>query len=493
MRWARARTLVGVALALVIVGPLAWMWWDSRLPSTYSVMDIGTLDYGGGPRSAGGHHSAAPAQQGGTSVVDLDTKTKRKPDVVVSVTARQGEVTLASGRVVDGYSFNNTSPGPLIEATVGDLIEVRLTNESVKDGVALHWHGVDVPNAQDGVAGVTQDSVGVGEKYTYRWIAPDAGTYWYHSHQMSNEQVIGGLLGGIVIRPEVPETDVQDVVGLSHLYDSKPTINGLPGAQDVSARPGQRVRVRLVNTDNGSQVAWTNAPFLLRAVDGFDVNAPTRVSGRSVGIPAGGRVDLEMQVPVDGSALRVQLLGGIGMVIGPPDSSAQEPREPAKELDLLDYGSAAPIGFDVSKFDRDFRYDIGRRPGFLNGRPGLWWTVNGRIYKEMPMMVVREGDVARMRISNNSGKVHPVHLHGHHVVVLSRNGVKATGSPWWVDSLDVKDGDTYEVAFLADNPGIWMDHCHNLKHAGQGLVTHVMYDGVSTPYRLGKGSGNTPE
>ena len=72
-----------------------------------------------------------------------------------------------------------------------------------------------------------------------------------------------------------------------------------------------------------------------------------------------------------------------------------------------------------------------------------------------------------MTISNDSGDVHPMHLHGHHAVVLSRNGVPSTGSPWWVDSLNVADGDTYEIAFVADNPGIWMDHCHNLEHAAR--------------------------
>ena len=109
------------------------------------------------------------------------------------------------------------------------------------------------------------------------------------------------------------------------------------------------------------------------------------------------------------------------------------------------------------------------------------------------MFVVREGDVVVMRISNHSGEVHPMHLHGHHAVVLSRDGEKATGSPWWFDSLDVQDGETYEIAFVADNPGIWMDHCHNLKHAAQGLVAHLMYSGVTKPYRVGGDSGNEPE
>jgi FtsP/CotA-like multicopper oxidase with cupredoxin domain len=86
-----------------------------------------------------------------------------------------------------------------------------------------------------------------------------------------------------------------------------------------------------------------------------------------------------------------------------------------------------------------------------------------------------------------------MHLHGHHAVVLSRNGVVATGAPWWFDSLDVEDGATYEIAFRADNPGIWVDHCHNLQHAVDGLLAHLVYTGVSTPYRVGGPAGNEPE
>ena len=86
-----------------------------------------------------------------------------------------------------------------------------------------------------------------------------------------------------------------------------------------------------------------------------------------------------------------------------------------------------------------------------------------------------------------------MHLHGHTAVVLSRNGVAATGSPWWVDSLNVLDKESYEIAFLADNPGIWMDHCHNLEHAADGMVAHLMYEGVDTPFRIGGDLKNSPE
>lgn len=132
-------------------------------------------------------------------------------------------------------------------------------------------------------------------------------------------------------------------------------------------------------------------------------------------------------------------------------------------------------------------------PGFLNGMPGWWWTINGRMGRHVPMFMVDDGDTVRMTVTNSSGEVHPMHLHRHHVLVLSRDGVAASGSPRWVDSLNVGNGETYEVAFVADNPGIWMDHCHNLPHAREGLMTHLAYEGVGTPFLLGHDSGNEPE
>ena len=103
------------------------------------------------------------------------------------------------------------------------------------------------------------------------------------------------------------------------------------------------------------------------------------------------------------------------------------------------------------------------------------------------------GDVVRMHIENASGELHPMHLHGHHAVVLARDGVPATGSPWWTDSIDVQDGHSVDIAFVADNPGLWMDHCHNLAHPGEGLIAHLMYEGVTTPYRVGGDPHNDPE
>jgi FtsP/CotA-like multicopper oxidase with cupredoxin domain len=493
----RLSAVVAVLATMAIVVPLAWMWWDSRMPGRYSVMDMGVVDHGGGTTTSS--HADHGAGHGATSVVDLRGDTTGGPDVSVDLVAEAGTVTLASGREVDGFMLNGSSPGPLIEATQGDLVEVRFRNESVPDGATLHWHGVDVPNGEDGVAGVTQDAVPPGEEFVYRFVAEDAGTYWYHSHQVSHEQVIGGLLGPLVVNPRGGVEQDVEAVALTHTYGGTRTINGLEGAVPVAAAPGEAVRLRLVNTDNALAEVWADVPYTVLAIDGVDLNAPTPVEAEALTLTAGARADLQITVPESGAA-RVQVGGASALVVGQglggrtaADGVPAKPAQPEDDLDLLAYGEPADLPFDVSDPDRRFDYRIGRRPGFIDGRPGMWWTINGKLFPDVPMYMVSEGDVAVFRIDNDSGESHPMHLHGHHAVVLSRNGEPATGSPWWVDSLEVAHGDEYEIAFLADNPGVWMDHCHNLPHAEEGLIAHLMYDGVTTPYEVGSDTDNTPE
>jgi len=477
----RTRTLLALAAALVVLAPLGWFWRASLLPDTYSVLDMGQVDEGRpGPGPAHQHHGA-PAVG-----VDQLVADSGPADVAVTLVARAARLPFGSG--FDGYTLNGGSPGPVLRAEVGQLVEVRLVNESVPAGITLHWHGVDVPNSADGVAGVTQDAVPVGGEYTYRFRARQAGTFWYHSHQVAHEQVARGLFGALVITPAGGVG--RDEVAAVHLYGGARTINGQPGDLRLDAQPGERVRVRVINTDNGPMPIWGGgAAYRLLAVDGMDLHEPGPVDGAALELTAGARADLEIVVPAAGA--RIEMAGAVAAVLGPAGVAPGPTRRPAQDLDLLGYGTPAALPFDPAAATRRFEYAIGRWPGFLDGLPGMWWTVNGRMYPDVPMFMVSEGDIVTMRISNDSGEVHPMHLHGHHAVVLARNGVPATGSPWWVDSLNVRDGESYDVAFRADNPGLWMDHCHQLKHAAEGLTAHLMYDGVTTPYRIG--GPNTPE
>jgi FtsP/CotA-like multicopper oxidase with cupredoxin domain len=463
---------------------VAWQWWSSLVPDTFALEDMGTADFGGGPAH---DHSGAngPLRQ----VAELTGPPSGEPDVAYELTARQQGFRLASGEQVEGYTLDGSSPGPVLEARQGDLVQVTLVNEDVADGTTLHWHGVDVPNAEDGVAGVTQDAVRPGQRHVYRFVAEDAGTYWYHSHQVSHAQVRGGLFGTLVVHPDASAQSGQEVVAAVHSYDGRRTINGSTGVTTVEMEAGSPVRVRLVNTDNGPLRTWVSgAPFRLAAVDGTDVHEPAQVRDEAILLTAGGRVDVLVDAPA-----RIDVTGGAALVVGPRGTQTAPDPQPGRDVDLLDYGSPVELPFDPDAADRSFEYRIGRQLGFLDGRPGFWWTINGRLFPDVPMFHVEEGDVVRMTISNDSGDLHPMHLHGHHAVVLSRNGEPATGSPWWVDSLNVGDGETYEIALVADNPGLWMDHCHHLDHARDGLVAHLMYAGVVGSYQVGGPAGNTAE
>ncbi len=420
----------------------------------------------------------------GTPVKDLVADPDRTADVEATLTVHQDG---------DRFTVNGTSPGPTLTATVGDLVQVTLVNDNVDEGTTLHWHGVDVPNAMDGVAGVTQDAVLPGEQYVYRFVADHVGTYWYHSHQISHAQVRGGLLGALVVQPAGgPEPGTLDQLAVLHEYDGDSTVNGEAGPVEADAAPGQEVRLRIVNTNNGIAPVWVSgAAFRVLAVDGYDVNQPTDVESEKVMVPAGGRYDLGFTVSDGG--VRVDFAGVTAMTFGGDPTGGDGSSDPDDAVDLLSYGAPAALDFDPTEPDRQFVYSIGRRPGFLDGRPGRWWTINGHLFPDTPMYMVQEGDVVTFEIENHSGKSHPMHLHGHHAVVLSRDGTRASGSPWWVDSLEVPDGHTYAIAFVADNPGIWMDHCHNLPHAQQGLVSHLMYMGVTSSFRIGGKPGNQPE
>jgi FtsP/CotA-like multicopper oxidase with cupredoxin domain len=118
---------------------------------------------------------------------------------------------------------------------------------------------------------------------------------------------------------------------------------------------------------------------------------------------------------------------------------------------------------------------------------------HGGVFPDVPPVLVTEGDLLRMRVVNRSFETHPMHPHGHHVLVLSVNGRAPTGSPLWLDTFDVQPGEVWEVALRADNPGIWMDHCHNLEHATAGMMFHLAYAGVNPPFTHGPGSLNTTE
>jgi FtsP/CotA-like multicopper oxidase with cupredoxin domain len=123
---------------------------------------------------------------GATAVTQLLDPPTDAPVKTFTLTAQAATVDLGQGRTVEAWTYNGSTPGPELRVEQGDQVVVTLMNKDIAAGVTIHWHGVAVPNAMDGVAGVTQDAVKPGETFTYHFVARDAGTYWYHSHQASS-------------------------------------------------------------------------------------------------------------------------------------------------------------------------------------------------------------------------------------------------------------------------------------------------------------------
>jgi FtsP/CotA-like multicopper oxidase with cupredoxin domain len=443
------------------------------------------------PPAASGHSGHAPAGPAVRSVAGLTGPREGVPDVRFELTARTSQVTLASGFSTPALTFNGTAPGPELRVRAGQLVEVVLRNADVAEGVTLHWHGLDVPNAEDGVAGVTQDAVPPGGEHIYRFRPQQIGTYWYHSHQDSSRTVHRGLYGALVVEPPDGIT-TPDTVLLGHSWlrpgaDPVVAIGTADGPDRHDVAPGTRMRARLVNTDSLTQDwAVVGAQFTVVAIDGTAVNGPTPLDGGRLRIPAGGRLDVEFTAPAT-----VALVAGAGPSVGfGHDPLPPPPNGPV--FDPLGYGTPAPVPFPVAgPFDRELEQVLDTVRTVRRGVVDVSWTINGELHP--PAATVSDGELVRVRIRNDGTDAHPMHLHGHHVLVLSRGGVAASGSPWWADTVGVEPGEEYEVAFRADNPGIWMDHCHNLAHAAAGMVMHLSYEGVSTPFGTGAGTGNTPE
>jgi FtsP/CotA-like multicopper oxidase with cupredoxin domain len=441
-------------------------------------------------------NGAGPSPRRGVSVSELRGATTPAPGGVVRrevLTAQKADVAVASGERLDAWTYNGRVPGPAIVASQGDLLEVTLRNADIEGGVTVHWHGYDVACGEDGAPGVTQAAVRPGEEFVYRFRAEQVGTYWYHTHQASHEGVRRGLYGTLVVHPRGERAGLGDSSGALdltlplHTMDGRVFIGDLVRFTDRVASVGTPVRLRLVNTDSDPhRVAVVGSRFRVAAVDGRDLHQPGEVGGLALRLAAGGRCDVVFDMPDRTVTLLVDNDRSGGLRLRPGDTSAAAGPEGTDtgrwpELDLLQYGQPVGRVLDPEKADRHFTIVLDRGLAMVDGRPAFAQTVNGLGHPSIPDQLVTEGDVVKFTVVNRSLETHPWHLHGHAVLVLSRNGVPPSGSPLWMDTFDVRPGEVWEVAFRATNPGIWMNHCHNLPHADQGMMLRLVYDGI-TPY-----------
>ncbi|MNO28546.1 Blue copper oxidase CueO precursor [compost metagenome] len=468
-------------LVLLIGAALTVYFWQMRLQKPEEI-------------SMAHHHMMEGMDMSSSSGKEISCESLIAPDTSAptrkfDLTAARTILKLDNGKTAGAWTFNGSSPGPELRVTEGDRVVVTLHNKDIEDGVTIHWHGIKVPCSQDGIAGVTQDTVLPGEQYTYTFIATMPGTYWYHSHQMSSVQVKKGLLGALIVEPKKAATSKVSTTEVSAIFqelDSLQLLNGSTKGLAVPGEPGQQVRLRLTNAGNETMdFTIDGAPYRVVAMDGHDLHEPGLLKGEVIQLGAGQRYDVLIQLPESGMVL-VSSPSASGLPIRIGSGGEPDHAEGGQPFSFVNYGT--PLADDpVLEItpNRHFELKLGQTL-FVK-------SINGRAFHEIPPMVVKEGDHVLIKVSNEGGGDHPFHMHGHIFRVLSRNGVQLQGSPVYLDTLLTKKGETYELYLEADNPGLWMAHCHNLQHASMGMTMMFNYEGVTTSFRVGTKSGNLPD
>lgn len=404
------------------------------------------------------------------------------------------------------WAYNGQTPGPEIRVKRGQTVRIRFINE-LDEPTSIHWHGIRIDNAMDGVSGLTQEAVKPGEQFDYVFTVPDAGTYWYHAHNRSWEQVARGLYGVLIVDEDEPafppERDLTLVIDDWRLKQDGalqeesfgafmewahggrlgnwPTVNGGP-PQHLEIATGKVHRVRLINACN-SRVLELDPNAMgakILAEDGQPLATPLAIDYAPYLLGPAQRVDLLVQ-PSDTAMLELLEVSGKPFALAsfqPMEQSgsiAAPAVIAANDLPVPDLDNAVSLELVMEGGA------MGRMRGaivdgvYLEGRALMErkqvWSFNGvaGLAKD-PFFSIEAGRTVLLKILNETSWLHAMHVHGHHFQVLERNGTADRLKPWR-DTFLIGAAGTAQIAFVADNPGKWLLHCHMLEHQAAGMKT----------------------
>lgn len=390
------------------------------------------------------------------------------------------------------WAYNGTVPGPVLRIKLGETLKVKLTN-NLKEPTTVHWHGVRVPNAMDGVPGVTQPPIPPGGSFTYQFTPKDPGTFWFHPHLNSPEQIERGLHGVLVVEdPKEPKYS-QDLVwvvddwlfekgatiypefvtghDLAHdgRWGNVSTVNGkyLPS---IPVKAGERLRIRLVNVANGrvfSPSFGDLSPTVI-AVDGMLAGAPFRL--QRFYLAPGNRLDLDLVIPKAAAGKTLAVSDAFGrspktlayLEVAPKTVVKTPVFEPPKAAHFPAWMQAldAPLA-------HEFILNAER-----GGPYGITWTIDGKAGHENLAATLAFGEFSRLRFTNRTGRLHPMHLHGQFFKLLAVDGEPAQEN-FWRDTLLIGPKQSVDVGLVPMDKGLWANHCHILEHAEAGMMSTV--------------------
>ena len=441
---------------------------------------------------------------------------------------RAGPATVdLGGLTVATWAYGSSVPGAELRVRAGDLVRARFTND-LSEATTVHWHGIAIRNDMDGVPHLTQDPVAPGGTFLYEFTPPDPGTFWFHPHaglhldrglyaplivedpaepgRYDREYVVvlDDWLDGVGASPEQTLEDLQaglgahaghgghgggggpattggDFLGGQHAGDVSYPIYLMNGrrpsaAPEFEAREGDRLRLRIVNaaSDTPFRVAVGGHRMTVTHTDGFPVD-PVTVDALVVGMAE--RYDVLVTVGESGAIPLVAVAeakgnDALGVIRSGPGTAPAPGVRPAeltrRVLQLPDLAAAPAVRLPAGRPDRLHQVTLG------GGEDGYVWTINGEARDDhdhgRTALPVQQGERVRLAFENRTVMFHPMHLHGHTFQMVGAGKAGARK-----DTAIVRPDETVTVDFVADNPGQWMLHCHNLYHQVAGMMTTVSY------------------
>ena len=428
-----------------------------------------------------------PEVWGVPTLEDLDPD----PDVVeVELVADELEVPNGNG-TLSMVAYNGSVPGPLLQTKLGDEVVVHFTNK-LSEPTTVHWHGLRISDAMDGNPRI-QDPVQPGETFTYRFVAAEAASYWYHPHVRANEQVEMGLQAPMTVHdPEDPIFDLERALVLDDIWIENGAfpsflsghmeqmhgrlgnyllVNGQGTAAEVAVEQRAVERWRIVNTSNARtmELSVEGAAFQVVATDGGRVPHP--YTPARIQVAVGQRYDLLVYYDEPGTA---RLLNHVLTL-----NDADEVVEKAVEMIVAEVAASERPVPDVEwvPLDAPPEPTIDREETLtfdaVNGADGLEWMLNGESMPAEPLFEFARGETVRLRLVNEAGPEHPFHLHGQFFTIVD-DGRPETSQPGRKDTVLVPGQTTVEIIATMDNPGQWMAHCHILEHAELGMMGEII-------------------
>ncbi len=414
-----------------------------------------------------------------------------------------------------------------------------IVENNISQPTAIHWHGLILPNNQDGVPFVTQEPINPNQKYKYKLELKQKGTYWMHSHY--DMQTQKGLSAPLIIHDLKNKNDYQEVImfitdfsfkepeeiwkelrkGMTHsshnmqgnnMGDMKMNMSGMDhrsmqnmdmASSDLNDVAYDAYLVNYKSTDNPDVIkvdskrkvllriinAASASNFIINlgelqgeaiAVDGEDI---IPFSDSKFELAMAQRIDVLVEIPSNDTAYPIlaqgegtKMQGGLILKMDNSKNILLSDRT-NQTIPALDYDQElilqAKNPLANKKVDRSLTLDLeGNMSNYI-------WMLNGEEWPNVTPLKVKEGERVEIILNNKSMMSHPMHLHGHVFQVTEINGKKINGA--MRDTVNVLPNSTVTVQFDANNPGIWMLHCHVLYHEMGGMMTTVNYEGFDSP------------